>query len=269
MAKPALIEIAHRHALRGEIETATDEFTALRNNGDIGACAALAEINAYKGNWPEVVKCVQSVFGSPAALRTMNVYTDMAMLAARASSELKAWTDLARLAKFAATKLTKKPADSANAATVRRLLKAAESKALSALTEATAPAAKNKANFDAAIEKAKLKKFTTSTGRLDHLYGLARVFTYHEGAVQLFDSEKKLPNLFDNAVFTASALARVGREKEAWSAIKEALPRWWPVELTQVAPVILLTDEALGLVMIASRCKEVLSIPRGPEAAKK
>ena len=65
------------------------------------------------------------------------------------------------------------------------------------------------ARFEAALEqlRKKPKKFRSAEARSDHLFGLARVFGYPEGAVLLYDQEEALPGIFDNVVFAASALA--------------------------------------------------------------
>ena len=76
---------------------------------------------------------------------------------------------------------------------------------------------------------------------------------------------------FDTTAFVAMSLARAGRAKDAWKAIEKAVNVWWPVDVLQVAPAALLTDEDLRPLMTAERCAQVLRSPRGPEgpAAKK
>jgi hypothetical protein len=125
-----------------------------------------------------------------------------------------------------------------------------------------------RSRFEESIEslRKKPKKFPNDEARSDHLFGLARVFDYPDGAVRLYEQEKSLPGIFDNAVFAASALAKVKRQREAWLLIRERLDRWWPVEASQIAPVVLLTDAALAPLMTVKRCMEVLRTPRGPEA---
>jgi len=264
MAKLTSIESAHKLALRGDIDAAWSELLALQGKGDIAVNASLAEVAAYRGDWRAVLKLVEPVFSKPSVLRTLNVYTDMVLLTARAGSELGSWAELAKLSKMALSKLTKKDGDAANVAAVSRLARFAERKGRDPMEVRN----EREPEFQNGLAKAAKKKFTTPTGRLDHLFGLARAFDYYDGAVALYDQEKQLPNLFDNAVFAASGLARKGREKDAWQAVEAALPRWWPVELTQVAPVILLTDSGLQPLMTAKRCEQILRTPRGPEAVK-
>jgi hypothetical protein len=92
------------------------------------------------------------------------------------------------------------------------------------------------------------------------------VTQYYQGAVEIYDREKTLPNTFDKAVFTASALARDDRNEDAWKVIRSSLKLWAPVDVVQVLPVVLLVDEGLGSVMTTKTCAEVLRTPRGQMA---
>lgn len=271
MAKLTPIQVAQRFALRGDIESALAELASLQAEGDVGASASLAEIAAYRSEWKDVLRHVEVVFGTPSALDTLNVYLDMVMLAAQAGRELGDWQKIGKLAEFAAGKLTKKEEDSAHVEAVRQLSDFAARNGKGTYAADEESEEQRKVLFEGGLDKLakKPKKFRTPEDRLDHLFGLARVRRYYPGAVALYDQEKALPAIFDNVVFVASGLARCNRTEEAWAAIRSKLYCWWPVEDTQIAPVVLLTDEALGQLMTSERCEEVMRTVRGPEAQAK
>lgn len=268
MAKLTPIQVAQRYALRGDIKSAMTELNSLQVAGDVGANASLAELAAYRANWKEVLKHIKIVFETPSALSTFNVYQDMVMLAARAGMELGDWEGVRKLAEFASAKLTTKEADAAHVEAIRQLADFAARNGTGTYAADDESEDQRKVRFEVGLAKLakKKKKFRRPEDRLDHLFGLARVYRYYPGAVELHDQERELPDLFDNVVFLASALARCDRVDEAWTAIRSKLQRWWPVEDTQIAPVVLLTDEALRTVMIPERCDEVMCTARGPEA---
>lgn len=270
MAKLTRKEIAQRFALQGNTEAALAELFALRSSGDVGASASLAEIAAYKGKWKEVLQYVEVVFGTPSSLYTQNVYQDMTMLVARAGTELSEWAEVRRLAKFALSKLTKR--DEAKVATIRELANFAQRTGKGRYVAEDECEERRKANFEAALDKlskSKEKRFKIPDERRNHLFALARACDYYPGAVAMYDQEKALPFIFDNVVFAASGLARDGRTEEAWRAIRSTLHLWWPVEVTQIAPIVFLTDEAIKVLMTPERCEEILRAPRGPGAQAK
>jgi hypothetical protein len=269
MARLTPREVAQKFALRGEIDSAVEALLSLKQKGDIGANASLAEIAAYRAKWKDVFECSEVVLAAPSALDTLNVYTDTVLLVARAGVELKAWAEVQRLAKFGASKLVKRDADEEKLDAVRNLLDFAKRKGKGPYVADEEPEARRKEKFEAALEKLaqnKKKRFKTAADRLDHLYGLASVYGYHGGAVSVYDQEKAWPALFQNIEFAASALARCGRKAEAWKAIESNIHQWWPVAETQIVPVALVTDEALRPLMTRERCEKVLHTRRGPEA---
>lgn len=269
MAKLKPREIAQKSALQGKLDVALTELLSLERDGDVGANASLAEIAAYQGRWQDVLQRAEVLFGAPSAMYTHNVYEDMAMLVARAGMELGAWKEVQRLAEFAMSWLTTPEREGARINTVRVLKYYALRKGKGPYGEEIPPEEQQKAEFEAALEvfsKNKEKRFKKPAERRNRLFALARSSRYYAGAVALYDQEKALPFIFDNVVFAASALARSGRGDEAWHAIRSSLHLWWPVEVTQVAPVVLLTDDALRHVMTSARSNELLRTPRGPGA---
>jgi hypothetical protein len=271
MAKLNQKEIAQKTALEGDAVAAEAAFKALVAAGDVGANAALAEFAAYRGAWAEVLDLVEPLFAAPTTIYTQNVYQDMVSLTARAGQEMKAWPRVRNLAKLALSKLSAKTGE-ARIAAIRELDDFAQRAGKGSYLPAGIPEAERKKRFDDAVAqmvKSKEKRFRKPAERTNHLFALARATEYYAGAVSVFDQEKSLPFIFDNVVFAASALTRVGRGEEAWTAVTSSLNLWWPVEVTQVAPVVLLTDEFLRTVMTPERCQTVIQSPRGPGAAGK
>ncbi|MBO1336339.1 SMI1/KNR4 family protein [Streptomyces sp. VRA16 Mangrove soil] len=70
---------------------------------------------------------------------------------------------------------------------------------------------------------------------------------------------------FGAAVDEAWEAARWGDDTEAWRILREALPRWEPLDRDHLAPVGLLADPVLGPVLTPERCAELLATPRGGE----
>jgi len=263
---------AQHLALRGDIESALAALVSLQNAGDKGASASLAEIAAFQGRWQDVLYNTRVVFESHLSFETLNVYTDMVKLVARAASETGDWSTVQGLATLALSKLTNKERDDAKIDAIRRLALFAVAKDADStftLRDLDEPLEQRKSRFEAALDffaKDKKMQRKTPAERIDHLFGLARVYNYEQGALALFDQEKASSSIFATVAFTASALARCGRVEDAWTTIKERLHGWWPVEVTQVAPVILLTDGVLRHLMVHERCEWVLRTPRGPES---
>lgn len=270
MAKVDKREAAQMLALRGDVDGAFVAFTNLRNGGDVAAAASLAELKAFRGQWQEALAYIKSVLLTPSSVSTINVYTDMVLLAARCCVELGSWDALDSLAKATLKNLKSGEDNVALDNAVARLIDFARRRDPEAeliLIDPLGSLEERKARFELAIDKmakdAK-KKFKTPADRLEHLFGVAVVLDYQQGAVQLFDQEQTFPNIFNNVTFTASALARASRPEDAWHGIEQKLHLWWPVEVTQVAPVSLLADQALRLLMTPERCEHVLKCPRGP-----
>ncbi|MFJ8476412.1 SMI1/KNR4 family protein [Kitasatospora sp. NPDC094011] len=73
---------------------------------------------------------------------------------------------------------------------------------------------------------------------------------------------------FGEAVERAREQARWGRTEAAWRTLRSAMPRWTPLGPDHLAPVGLLADPLLGPLITPERGRELLAVPRGPEAAE-
>src|SRR5262245_59786939 len=265
MAKLTQRDNAQRLALKGNVDGAVKALSVLEQSGDVGASASLAEIAAFKGKWKEVLQRVAVVLGTPSALDTLNVYQDMVLLAARAGAELRAWAEVRELTKLALKKLGKEDADEALVGSVRDLARFAARNGKGTYGPKGDPEARRKKEFEEALKEYRAKKFKRPEDRVTHFFGLAMVYEYYPGAVALYDQERDRPYIFDGVAVAASALARDGRADEAWRAIRSKVNLWEPVEVTQIAPVVLVTDEALQELMTPARGMEILRTPRGSE----
>lgn len=264
-------------ALRGDTDGALAAFADLKRQGDVSASASLAEIAAYRGNWDDVLQHAAAIVAAPTAADVLNVYTDMVLLAARAIAKLGKWADGRKLVGIALDKLSSLPDYTAHELAVQRLSEFIscngegsqfEEAAYFAFGEPSDPLEQCKAWFDEALVEraAKPKKRAAAEEDIDYAYALASTYRYYDGALQVFDRARAWPTGFDETLFAAAALARAGRFDEAWDGIRTRLPQWWPMAVTQVAPVDLVADEPLSRLMVSERCVEILRTPRGPFA---
>lgn len=269
MARLTALEQAQSLALKGHIDEALSKLQTLKATGKTNACAALAEISGYRRQWREVLEHVRCALGDPSALDTLNVYSDLALLAARAGDELGDWPAVMSIAQSAASALSNDPGDQTRLSVALRLADAAERRNVQALVIDSVDAADlRRAKFEAAVQKmAQTKmKFRSESDRLDHLFGLARAYRYPAGAVEVFTNEGRLPALFPNVVFAASALVGQQRPDDAWLAIRSSITGWLPIAPTQIVPVALIGDTALFSIMSVDRCEELLRTARGSAA---
>lgn len=271
MARMTPLELAQKLALAGDAAGARTAFEDCLGKGEARAAAALAEIAGFEGRWSDVVKLITGVFDDPRGAQTQNVFHDMTSLGGRAAAETGEWLVVAEAARRAERAVSGDVRYVNYAHFADKLASCAESRGIEGLlADLDPPQDVADQKFEFGLEKVARSKRrgATPTERADELYALATVHRSRAHAVRLFDTEgHAIPSRFNSAVFVAASLARVGRADEAWLILRSALPVWWPVEETQVAPIALLVDPALAALMTPERCVEILRTPRGPEAA--
>ena len=284
MAKLNQKQAAQQTALRGDTDAAVTQLAALLASGDIGAAASLAEIEAFRGQWPEMLQHAYAFLRKPSSVYAGNVFTDITNLVALVGFKNGGWLDIHDQAVEIRSHLLADPelekyanGSDASAGGLDQLIELAKSKGKSPYVwdwgnyselDEDARAAK----FDAAVAEllAKKKMFKDDAERRKHFFALANNYGSYRSAVRLYDKEGVGDLItFDPAAFAASALARAGRTKEAWQVAEAAVRLWWPVDFAQVTPVALLTDEGLRPLMTPERCEWVLRTPRGPAAVSK
>ena len=94
MAKLNPIQTAQQTALKGDTEAAVKQLTAILEGGGAGAAASLAEIEAFQGRWPEVLRHAFTFMRDPSMARVSNSLTDMFPLAAVVGFKTGNWGDI-------------------------------------------------------------------------------------------------------------------------------------------------------------------------------
>jgi hypothetical protein len=285
MAKLNAQQLAQQSALQGDTGAAIEQLTALLEGGEGAAAASLAQIAGFRGQWREVLRHALTFLQNPAAAHYINVTQDSVRLVALAGIQIGGWPEIhaelvALRQHWLADAKLKAYINEQDSSGIDQLIALAKSDGQARYVwdwvghgegDEDARAAKAEAAIaDKLAKHAKKKLFADDAERRGHFFALARVMGSHRVAVRLFDEEGVADLIrFDAILFTASALARAGRTEQAWQVVEKAVPKWWPVSVAQVAPVDLLTDEALRPLLTPERCEWVLSTPRGPAAAPK
>lgn len=248
-SRPRTTKAATAAARRGETEVAREVLVALAAAGDHAAAAAAAELYAFAGAWREVVPLATALVGDPGAVRTGNVFTEQCRLLRRAARELDDPGVVTRAAAAVPTAMAARR----DACLLRDLdvdARDADPAAAAAFAAAVATATAGKRFVGKPAELAR------------HCFALAAAYRLDGELIARWDPE--LPTLgFDQAVDAARAHARRGDPDAAWAVIAQRLGQWYPVDVAQVAPVILLVDRWLGPIMTPARCAQVLATPRG------
>jgi hypothetical protein len=281
MAKLKPNQLAQQTALRGETDAAVTQLSANLAGGDYGAAASLAQIEAFRGLWPDALGHAYLLWRNPDSVYAANVLADAAHLVALAGMSCGGWADIqATLAEIHA-QLSKDPKRVQDGYLLRlldRVIALAQSDGSSSYSwdpdaddaiDEDARAAK----FDEGVAKLtrtnkQKKHWKNDAQRRRHLFSLADNRRAHQSAIRLYDEEGIADViLFSSFAFTASSLSRAGRKDEAWRVIEKGFHQWGPVDVAQVAPVELLIDEGLRPLMTPERCAWVLRTPRGPNSA--
>ncbi|MBK9033034.1 MAG: hypothetical protein IPL61_17500 [Myxococcales bacterium] len=250
--RPRSVKQATQAARRAETQLALEVLTALAGAGDAAAAAAAAELHAFAGAWAEVVPLATALVANPAAVYAGNVFTDQCRLLRRAARELDDPGIIKRAAKVVPANLAARR----DACLLRDL-------------DARAPRPERdaRASFADAVATATTgKRFAGKPEALAaHCFALASVYGLDDELVARWDPGN--PGLgFDQAVEVARALARANDLARAWAVLEQRLSDWYPVDVAQVAPVILLVDRWLAPLMTPARCAQVLATRRGGEA---
>lgn len=143
-------------------------------------------------------------------------------------------------------------------ADMKALLAAAAGKLGSKKTERP-----NRAQYVAAVEMAEAsKRFKGKPRELaNHCFALAVAFHLDDETIARWDPAHPYMH-FDAAADVARALVRRGEPERAWEALESRLGRWYPVDVSQVLPVVLLTDPWLAPLITRERAEQVMRTPR-------
>lgn len=250
MAKKRAVTAARaavERALAGEPEPSLEALLALSEQGDGCAAASAAELLAFMGRWSELVPHARRLLANPSAVSTSNVFSDACRLVRRASRELGDPSIIEESAKLVPASMS---------AQTNAVL-------LSEYVEPSSIRAPDVAKYNDAIAAAtKDRRFKNAPEKLAlHAFALAVVFGVDEAIIERFDETH--PHFhFDHAVSVARAWVKQGQPERAWPILRAFVPRWWPVDPAQVAPVILLVDPWISRVVTPERAREVLAIDR-------
>jgi hypothetical protein len=279
MARLSPLEQAQETALRGDTDDAVAQLTKIVGPKNLGAAAALAEIEAFRGQWQDLLRHEFAFMHRPDSVYAGNVFADARNLVALAGLKTGAWTEIENQTKSIRDELFAKSSlkqyvdgTSRDASGMDQLIEFARSKGKSAFPWDL--------NSDGLSEDALAKEWQSGmayidantknkTERVGSYFDYACNIRAYRAGAQLFDEFGfKGTESFDTHVFVASSLARAKRADEAWEVVEQALRHWVPVDPAQMAPVLLLIDEGLRPLMTPERCQWVLSTPRGPGAEK-
>lgn len=252
------IRAAQAKALAGETDAAEDAFADIVKRGKPYAAVALAEIAAFRGDWPAAFAHVETAFGAFADVRTGNVERSLILLAVRAARETGRVPELGRIAALASPGAR---------GSLPALLEKLTELASNPDHEFVMPKPLRlggRAKFDKAIAEMDGRPFASEEARGDEVYVTAELYDEYDGAVELFSKGEPLPGRFPNALFLAKALAKAKRDDDAWGVIEARIERFWPAEVVDIAPTELVVDRDLARVMTSPRCEMVLATPRGP-----
>lgn len=250
---PRTLKKAAQQARLANTEVAMEALRALSTKGDAAASASLAELLVFRGEWQQMVPFALDLLGHPDAVYAGNVFFDMCLLVRRAAEVLGDPAVIDRAAATAPAKMRD---------VVQKYLLDGWS-----LHRQNPANAEERARYEkAAADATTGKRFKGKPDALArHIFALASVFHVHDEMVKQWPEKAHLLD-FNQAVGTARILARRGEPEKAWRLIESMLPKWWPVDNAQVAPVELLYDPDLAPLMTPARCALVLATPRGPEA---
>jgi hypothetical protein len=258
------LEAARGLALAGDADGAIAHLTPLAAAGSGGAAASLAELLAFRGDWKGVVKNARLLLESPGDLDTANVFDDMVRLLGLAGHEIRDWKPIAEAARSALEKWEgeRERTILAELAAYAKRSGAPPHERIEVFgVEDSAPNPTAYAEALKEHEAARKKKKPDAWAA--HAFALANVFKQGDEMVRLFDENE--PHMeIDHAIDAGRVLARRGELDRAWRMIAPRLPGWWPVDAAQVAPVVLVTDDALRKLATKERWEQVLATRRGP-----
>ena len=297
--KPVSVKKAQAAARSGQTELALETLEAFAAKGDDSAAASLAELYAFLGQWVKVISNAGRLIANPGAAYADNIFCDMIRLLGRAGHCTTDWESVIRTTEAASKANATRHAElyrGQKDRTGRNIINNSEQRYEKIFRNLIQYAERNgkpphellaifgvrgcmddmteqerRAWYDNAVKNAEslrpdLKK--NPQAKMEHFFSLAKG-VLEEEALKLYEAHGKTFGMAWLATeYVAPIYVRRENPDAAWAAIESNLKHWWPVGHSQVAPVILLTDEHLLKLMTSERCQFVLSTPRGPEGAK-
>src|SRR5262245_45002265 len=106
--KATQLKQARQAVLSGLVEIGLPVLRELAGAGDESACASLAELLAFLGDWQECIPKVGKCIGNPFVVYAGNVFDDMVRLLARAGRETRDWKTIGDLAEAASNHIERR-----------------------------------------------------------------------------------------------------------------------------------------------------------------
>ena len=282
MSKPITLKNARLASLRGETDVALVALREFCQDGDDAACASLVDLLAFRGEWDECILGAGKFIANPKAVYAGNIFDDMVRVLGRAGHETRRWESIKEACIAAIGSIQRgdyQPwARERYTKILNNLISYAQRDGgpphelikvfgVETLLDSLRPE-QLKLSYEQAVANAETIR-PDLRGHPDrlviHQFALAAMYSQESEAIALYEGSKDLLS-FDDAVYVAKALVAMGESDRAWRTLKQKVPEWWPVDIAQVAPVVLVIDERIRTIMDKDRCKEVLATARGPGA---
>jgi hypothetical protein len=294
--KPRTVKKAVEAARGGQTEVALVALEAFAGKGNDSATAPLAEIYAFFGQWDKVIANAGRLIANPESVYVADVFTDMVKVLGLAGHRSGDWEHAIEVVATAlqanANRYPGKESETARNYYDKIFLNLVEYakrqgkppheligifpvpdhlKYLIKTTNLTQEQREKK--YQDAVKTANTSPFLkphlkTAHAKAEHVFSLIKD-VWEDKALELYEEHgANFLMAWEAALYVARVHARRGNPDAAWTVIEANLSKWWPVAIVQVAPIILLTDEHLNVLMTPDRCQLVLSTPRGPEALK-
>lgn len=264
----AVLKAAHARALAGDCEGARAAFEPLAAAGSTVASAALAQLAAYRFDWPEVLRHASAFFEDTSQVSASNIFEDLVRLLGAAGRRGQPWSEISVVAKKAAKATPKNQTDTLKI--LERLDDYAKREGkgdqeLIAIFETNNAPPKHE-NYVVAMAKHEAeKKKKKPEVWAQRAFSLANAFREDDEMLRLFDAHAKHLG-FAAAVDAARVAGRRGDLERAWRLIEPKLGGFWPIDLAQVLPVILIGDPAFAAMIDEKRAAKICKTPRGSKA---
>lgn len=275
---------AQQAARRGETAKALVMLRELAADEDQLSAVSLAELCAFQGFWDEVVANLGRVILNLGAIQNWESYPGRLLhLLARAGHETGRWQEIDDLAGAAIVAESNRGYDQyhvhvQNAFVVwfenlqaycRRCGRPPHE--LTRVYDIPDPVdqlteAERRSRYEDALgHKNAVRLQEKPSEYANHRFAIAKNMKLDDELIRIYE---ELPSAFyfNDALDVSRAYMKAGNADAAWEVLRERLHQSVGGLPEQVAPIILLIDEALRPLMTRERCNLVLSTPRGREA---
>jgi predicted DNA-binding WGR domain protein len=261
LGKITTLKHCQRAALMGRVDEAIPVLTKLADEKkDIAAAAALAEIHAWRGEWPAFVERALVVLANRRAV-IGNTTDELAWLLVVAAEHTGDWDRIATGISADSTMVSEKY--------VRAQVEAKGNAPVVKVDRderyRNEPLEVRRGYYDRAMDPsvaAKRDKNADGTKKAELMYAFG--YGLDELALAKLPAAEKLVS-WEQITKLAGWLVDLGRPDDGWALIERSLDRWWPLSHAQIAPMRLLVDERLRPLLTAERRAKILAMPRGNE----